>query len=163
MSLRTQIDGGETEILEFKETFRYDVKTHTSNKALKNEVSKAVCGMFNSKEGIVLIGVANDKTIWGEFGDGKVSKMENDVIAEFAKRWINMHSKTRSEQSWYDAYYKQFYRGRFMPWIKDIYNYMRDRSNVWVKSEICEWFINTYLRDEGLFYYKSLDSFVNNI
>jgi len=65
MSLRTQIDEGETEILEFKETFRYDVKTHISNKALKNEVSKAVCGMLNSKGGILLIGVADDKTIEG--------------------------------------------------------------------------------------------------
>ena len=78
MSLRTQIDGGETEILEFKETYRYDVKTHTNNKALKNEVSKAVCGMLNSKGGIVLIGVADDKTIEGIQRDLKLFGKGNE-------------------------------------------------------------------------------------
>ena len=47
MSLKTQINEGETNILEFKETFRYDVKTKNNNKSLKDEVSKAVCGMLN--------------------------------------------------------------------------------------------------------------------
>jgi hypothetical protein len=65
MSLNTQINKGETNILEFKETFRYDVKTNNNNKSLKNEVSKAVCGMLNSEGGKVLIGVADNKTIEG--------------------------------------------------------------------------------------------------
>jgi predicted HTH transcriptional regulator len=65
MSLKTQINKGETNILEFKETFRYDVKNENTNKSLKNEVSKAVCGMLNSGGGKVLIGVADNKTIEG--------------------------------------------------------------------------------------------------
>jgi len=105
----------------------------------------------------------SEENIWGEFGDGKVSAITGDTIAEFVDRWIKSKSVLRSEQSWYDAYYRTFYRQKFMPWIKDIYNYMRDRSNVWARSEMCEWFINTYLRDEALFYHKSLDSFINNI
>lgn len=65
MSLKNQINDGESIVLEFKETFRYDVKNEMKNKSLKNEVSKAVCGMLNSKGGLVLIGVADDKTIKG--------------------------------------------------------------------------------------------------
>ena len=65
MSLKAQINEGETNILEFKETFRYDVKTKNNNKSLKDEVSKAVCGMLNSEGGKVLIGVDDNKTIEG--------------------------------------------------------------------------------------------------
>lgn len=65
MSLKNLIKMGESGMLEFKETFRYNVKTNTKDKALKDEVSKAVCGMLNSKGGIVLIGVADDKRIEG--------------------------------------------------------------------------------------------------
>ena len=65
MSLKNQINNGESPILEFKETFRYDVKAEMKNNSLKNEASKAVCGMLNSKGGVVLIGVADDKIIKG--------------------------------------------------------------------------------------------------
>jgi len=117
-------------------------------------------GLFSGKEDYIFHSNSKEN-IWGEFADGKVRKMGKDTIAEFVKRWIS--SKEMSEQSWYDRYYKKFYRGKFLPFMKNIYAYMRDRSNTWVKSEICEWFINTYLRDEALFNYKSLDSFINNI
>jgi hypothetical protein len=103
----------------------------------------------------------SEENIWGEFGDGKVSAITDDTIAKFVILWIE--SKERSEKSWYDSHYKTFYRQKYMRWIKDVYDYMRDRSNVWARSEKCEWFINTYLRDEALFYHKSLDSFINNI
>jgi len=102
MSLRTQINGGETEILEFKETFRYDVKTNINNKALKREVSKAVCGMLNSKGGIVLIGVADDKTIKGIqrdiklFGKGDESTQLDKLLIELYKHLtdaISINSK----------------------------------------------------------------------
>lgn len=65
MSLRNLINKGESNIIEFKETFRYNVETQSKDKLLKIEVSKAVCGMLNSVGGIVIIGVADDKTIEG--------------------------------------------------------------------------------------------------
>ena len=65
MSLRNLINKGESNIIEFKETFRYNVETQSKDKLLKNEVSKAVCGMLNSEGGKVLIGVADNKTIEG--------------------------------------------------------------------------------------------------
>ncbi len=65
MGLKNLIEKGESDLLEFKETFRYNVKTNTKDKTLKDEVSKAVCGMLNSKGGIVLIGVADDKKFEG--------------------------------------------------------------------------------------------------
>ena len=65
MGLENLIEKGESDMLEFKETFRYNAKTNNKDKTLKYEVSKAVCGMLNSKGGIVLIGVADDKKIEG--------------------------------------------------------------------------------------------------
>jgi len=65
MNLKNLIERGESDMLEFKETFRYNVKTNTKDKILKKEVSKAVCAMLNSKGGIVLIGVADNKKIEG--------------------------------------------------------------------------------------------------
>ena len=55
MDLKNLIEKGESDMLEFKETFRYNVKTNNKDKKLKDEISKAVCGMLNSKGGIILI------------------------------------------------------------------------------------------------------------
>ena len=65
MSLINLIKKGESNTLEFKETFRYNTETNQKDRRLKNEVSKAVCGMLNSDGGIILIGVADDKSIMG--------------------------------------------------------------------------------------------------
>lgn len=65
MSLKNLIKKGESTTLEFKESFRYNTETNRKDRRLKNEVSKAVCGMLNSDGGILLIGVADDKSIMG--------------------------------------------------------------------------------------------------
>ena len=65
MELKELIEKGESNTLEFKESFRYNIKTNLNDKSLKDEVSKAVCGMLNSQGGLVLIGVTDDKTIKG--------------------------------------------------------------------------------------------------
>lgn len=65
MDLINVIEKGESNTLEFKESFRYNIETKHKDKSLKDEVSKAVCGMLNSQGGLVLIGVADDKTIKG--------------------------------------------------------------------------------------------------
>lgn len=65
MTLKNLIKKGESKTLEFKETFWYNIETNQKDRKLKNEVSKAVCGMLNSEGGIILIGVADDKSIRG--------------------------------------------------------------------------------------------------
>ena len=75
---------GETKRVEFKETFRYDIKTNQKNNSLKNEVSRAVCALLNVDGGVVLVGVANDKSIKGLEQDlnlyGKEDQMDRMLI-----------------------------------------------------------------------------------
>ena len=75
---------GETERVEFKEPFRYDIKTNKKNNSLKNEVSRAVCALLNVDGGIVLVGVANDKSVKGLERDlnlyGKQDQMDRMLI-----------------------------------------------------------------------------------
>lgn len=65
LTLKELIKKGESETLEFKETFRYNIETNLKDKSLKDEISKAICGVLNSDGGFVLIGVADDKSIIG--------------------------------------------------------------------------------------------------
>lgn len=78
------IAAGETKRVEFKETFRYDIKTNQKNNSLKNEVSRAVCALLNVDGGVVLVGVANDKSIKGLERDlnlyGKEDQMDRMLI-----------------------------------------------------------------------------------
>lgn len=91
MSLKPLINKGESNILEFKETFRYNVKNQCKDKLLKNEVSKALCGMLNSEGGNVIIGVADDKTIEGIqrdldlYGKGDESTRRDNLLKDLNK------------------------------------------------------------------------------
>ena len=78
------IAAGETKRVEFKETFRFDIKTNQKNNSLKNEVSRAVCALINVDGGVILVGVANDKSIKGLERDlnlyGKEDQMDRMLI-----------------------------------------------------------------------------------
>jgi len=63
--MKNLIKNGKSKTLEFKETFKYNTETNQKDRKLKNEISKAICGMLNSEGGIILIGVADDKSIMG--------------------------------------------------------------------------------------------------
>jgi len=78
------IKEGENDKVEFKETFRYDIKTNQKNKALKKEVTKAIAGFLNHQGGILLIGVNDDCEIEGlsrdlnTYGEeSKIKKRDN--------------------------------------------------------------------------------------
>lgn len=77
--LESIIKGGENDKVEFKETFRYDIKTEEKNKALKKEVTKAIAGLLNHQGGIVLIGVNDDSEIMGLSRDLSTYGEENDI------------------------------------------------------------------------------------
>ena len=91
MSLKDEISRGETTTYEFKETFRYDVKTERVNKSLKFMVSKAICAMLNNQGGKVLIGVTDDKRIVGverdmkTYGKGEPSNLLDKLLIDINK------------------------------------------------------------------------------
>jgi hypothetical protein len=64
--LQELLRGGESEVVEFKETFRWNVRTGAADKAMPQQVVKAVAGMLNAAAGgTVLVGVADDRTVHG--------------------------------------------------------------------------------------------------
>lgn len=63
--VRQTIALGESASLEFKSSFRWDVKEDRFNRALEAVVLKTLAGLMNSKGGTLLIGVADDGSIVG--------------------------------------------------------------------------------------------------
>jgi len=60
------ISEGESDILEFKQTFSLDIKNKTKKEIyMETSCLKTICGFLNSKGGILLIGVSDDGKIIG--------------------------------------------------------------------------------------------------
>ena len=58
--LRTLINEGENETLEFKSSLRWDLHQGKVNKALERVIAKSICGLLNHRGGYLLIGVDDD-------------------------------------------------------------------------------------------------------
>jgi len=56
---------GENNSLEFKSSYRFDLKQNTVNKVLEAAVMKTLAGFMNSRGGTLLIGVSDEGTILG--------------------------------------------------------------------------------------------------
>ena len=63
--LNSIIAQGESETLEFKSSFRYDLRQQKVNKALEGVIMKTLAGMMNSEGGTLLIGVDDEGKILG--------------------------------------------------------------------------------------------------
>ncbi len=63
--VRQQIAGGESASLEFKSTFRWDLRENRANRSLETVVLKTLAGFMNGQGGTLLIGVADDGSIVG--------------------------------------------------------------------------------------------------
>ncbi len=63
--LRALIARGESANLEFKSSFRWDLRENKVNRALEAVVLKTLAGYMNSSGGTLLIGVADDGSIVG--------------------------------------------------------------------------------------------------
>jgi len=59
-SIQSIIRNGENEKVEFKSSFRYDLKKEQPNKTLEEVIIKAIAGFMNASGGILIIGV-NDQ------------------------------------------------------------------------------------------------------
>ena len=64
-ALKRILNGGESEEVEFKSSFRWDYKENRKNKGLEGVIAKAVAGFMNAKGGILLIGIGPDREILG--------------------------------------------------------------------------------------------------
>jgi hypothetical protein len=63
--VRQQIANGESAMLEFKSTFRWDLREARVNRSLEAVVLKTMAGYMNAQGGTLLIGVADDGGIVG--------------------------------------------------------------------------------------------------
>ncbi len=63
--LRTLIEEGEGERLEFKETLRWDLRLNDKNKKLEDSCLRAIAAFSNHRGGTLLIGVQDDGTVKG--------------------------------------------------------------------------------------------------
>ena len=59
------IEGGESEVVEFKSTARWNLRTLQPDKKLEHVFVKTVCGFLNAEGGTLLIGVQDDGKILG--------------------------------------------------------------------------------------------------
>src|SRR5271157_6475169 len=75
--LRALIARGESVNLEFKSSFRWDMKESKLNRALENVVLKTLAGYMNGNGGTLLIGVADDGSIVGLENDYKTLKKQD--------------------------------------------------------------------------------------
>jgi predicted HTH transcriptional regulator len=72
--VRGTIAQGESATLEFKSTFRWDLREGHINRSLENVVMKTLAGYMNSQGGTLLMGVADDGAILGLDNDYSVLK-----------------------------------------------------------------------------------------
>lgn len=59
------IDGGENDLVEFKETLRWNVRSEQVDKSLEAAVAKTIAGFLNSRGGTLFIGVTDDRDAVG--------------------------------------------------------------------------------------------------
>lgn len=71
LSIPDLISGGENHYLEFKQGLRWDQKQQTINKGLEKSAMKSIASFLNADGGKFIIGVADDKTIYGLQDDYK--------------------------------------------------------------------------------------------
>ncbi len=75
--LRALISHGESAEVEFKSTFRWDVKESRPNKSLEEVIMKTLAGFMNGEGGTLIIGVSDDGEITGLEHDYKVLKKKD--------------------------------------------------------------------------------------
>ena len=75
--IETLIAQGESAILEFKSSFRWDLRENKLNRALEAVVLKTLAGYMNGNGGTLLIGVADDGSVVGLDHDYKTLKKQD--------------------------------------------------------------------------------------
>ena len=78
LSIKDQIAIGENNTIEFKSSYRRDVRNQQLNDALKFQIIKTIAAFLNSEGGKLYVGVADDGTILG---------IENDI--NLFQKWLD--------------------------------------------------------------------------
>lgn len=73
-TLGEMLTAGESPVLEFKSSLRWDLQTQQINTSLQKVVAKTIAGLMNFEGGTLLIGVADDGTVVGIENDLKTLK-----------------------------------------------------------------------------------------
>jgi predicted HTH transcriptional regulator len=71
LSLDEMLTAGESPILEYKSSLRWDLRQETVNTGLQKVVAKTIAGLMNFEGGTLLIGVADDGSVLGIENDFK--------------------------------------------------------------------------------------------
>ncbi len=85
------IHGGESDLVEFKETLRYDTRTNVVNKKLEHVVAKTIAAFLNTNGGNLLIGVADNQDVKGL--DRDISTLHKQNIDGFELQLIEVIKK----------------------------------------------------------------------
>ena len=64
-ALRQLIEAGESAVVEFKSSLRWDVRAEVDNPALQKGVTRSIAAFLNTRGGRLLIGVADDGAVFG--------------------------------------------------------------------------------------------------
>jgi hypothetical protein len=83
------IELGESPILEFKSSMRWDYQQGQVNKGLQKVIAKTIAGLLNAEGGTLLIGVADDGAVLGIENDlGTLSKPDLDTYEQTLRNVI---------------------------------------------------------------------------
>ncbi len=77
LSLEELLEKGESELIEFKSSLRWDYNQNKTNKELEFAVLKTIAAFLNTRRGHLLIGVADDGSIIGLEKDYQSLKKKN--------------------------------------------------------------------------------------
>lgn len=75
--LRALISHGESSTVEFKSTFRWDLKESRPNKALEEVIMKTIAGFMNGEGGSLIIGVSDTGEVTGLEDDYRILKKKD--------------------------------------------------------------------------------------
>ena len=73
-TLDEMLQAGESAVLEFKSTLRWDINKQQANTELQKVIAKTVAGLMNAEGGTLVIGIADDGTVLGLENDFKSLK-----------------------------------------------------------------------------------------
>jgi K+-sensing histidine kinase KdpD len=91
LSLEEMIKRGESDLIEFKASFRWDLRQNKITKEIELSVLKTVAAFLNSSGGTLLIGVNDDGSISGLENDYKTFKRKDrDGFAQFLMQMISV-------------------------------------------------------------------------
>lgn len=73
-TLDEMLQAGESAVLEFKSTLRWDINKQQANTELQKVIAKTAAGLMNAEGGTLVIGIADDGTVLGLENDFKSLK-----------------------------------------------------------------------------------------